>query len=38
VAEEEKEKKKVNYKSAWSEARRIIWNAHWRLAFPGDLV
>src|SRR6185503_17752329 len=28
---EEKKKKKVDYSSAWAEARRIIWNARWRL-------
>ncbi|HMJ07421.1 MAG TPA: ABC transporter ATP-binding protein [Pyrinomonadaceae bacterium] len=28
---EEKKKKKVDYKSAWAEARRIIWGARWRL-------
>lgn len=25
------EKKKVNYSTAWAEARKIIWNARWRL-------
>ncbi len=38
VAEEKKEKKKVDYKSAWAEARRIIWNARWRLAFGSVLM
>jgi len=38
VAEEKKDKKKVNYKSAWAEARRIIWNARWRLAFGSVLM
>src|SRR4030095_7529571 len=38
VAEEKKDKKKVNYKSAWTEARRIIWNARWRLAFGSLLM
>jgi len=38
VAEEKKGKKKVNYKSAWAEARRIIWNARWRLAFGSVLM
>lgn len=28
---EEKEKKKVDYSSAWAEARKIIWGARWRL-------
>lgn len=31
MASEEKKKKKVDYKSAWAEARRIVWNARWRL-------
>jgi subfamily B ATP-binding cassette protein MsbA len=25
-------KKKVNYASAWAEARKLVWNARWRLA------
>lgn len=37
MADEEK-KKKVDYKSAWAEARRIIWNARWRLAFGSVLM
>ena len=24
-------KKKVNYATAWAEARKIMWNARWRL-------
>ncbi|HUR96621.1 MAG TPA: ABC transporter ATP-binding protein [Pyrinomonadaceae bacterium] len=28
---EEKKKKKVDYSSAWAEARKIIWNSRWRL-------
>lgn len=28
---EEKKKKKINYSSAWAEARRIMWGARWRL-------
>ena len=28
---EEKKKKKVDYSSAWAEARKIIWGARWRL-------
>lgn len=28
---EEKKKKKVNYSTAWAEARKIMWNARWRL-------
>ena len=38
---EEKEKpkkKKVNYSSAWAEARKIIWNARYRLAFGSVLM
>ncbi len=31
-------KKKVNYSSAWVEARRIIWNARWRLLFGAFLM
>jgi ABC-type multidrug transport system fused ATPase/permease subunit len=35
---EEKKKKKINYSSAWAEARKIIWNARWRLAFGSVLM
>jgi len=28
---EEKKKKKVDYSTAWAEARKIMWNARWRL-------
>ena len=28
---EEKKKKKVDYSGAWAEARKLIWNARWRL-------
>ena len=28
---EENKKKKVNYSSAWAEARKLIWNTRWRL-------
>src|SRR5215210_5547691 len=28
---EEKKKKKVDYANAWAEARKIVWNARWRL-------
>jgi ABC-type multidrug transport system fused ATPase/permease subunit len=35
---EEKKKRKVNYSSAWAEARRIMWNARWRLAFGSFLM
>ncbi|HMT07471.1 MAG TPA: ABC transporter ATP-binding protein [Pyrinomonadaceae bacterium] len=38
MADGEKKKKKVNYASAWAEARRIIWEARWRLAFGGVLM
>lgn len=38
MAEEKKDKKKVDYKSAWAEAKRIIWNARWRLAFGSALM
>ncbi len=38
MAEEENKKKKINYSSAWAEARRIIWNARWRLAFGSVLM
>nr|MBA2335849.1 ABC transporter ATP-binding protein [Blastocatellia bacterium] len=38
MAKEEKKKKKVDYKSAWAEARKIIWNARWRLAVGSVLM
>src|SRR5688572_25931423 len=38
VANEKEDRKKVDYKSAWAEARRIIWNARWRLAFGSVLM
>jgi len=31
-------KKKVNYASAWAEARKIVWNARGRLAFGSALM
>jgi hypothetical protein len=34
----ESKKKKINYSSAWAEAKRIIWNARWRLAFGSLLM
>lgn len=34
----EKEKKKVNYSSAWAEAKKIIWNARYRLAAGSVLM
>jgi len=33
----EKEKKKIDYSSAWAEARKIVWNARWRL-FVGSVL
>ncbi len=36
--EEKKKKKKVDYKSAWAEARKIIWNARWRLLLGSVLM
>ncbi len=38
MADEEKKKKKVNYSSAWAEARRIMWNARWRLLLGSVLM
>ncbi len=38
MADEEKKKKKVNYSSAWAEARKIIWNARWRLLLGSVLM
>src|SRR5215204_2203415 len=35
---EEKKKKKINYSSAWAEARKIIWNARYRLAVGSILM
>ena len=35
---EEKKKKKVDYSNAWAEARRIIWNARWRLLIGSALL
>jgi subfamily B ATP-binding cassette protein MsbA len=35
---EEKKKKKVNYASAWAEAKKIIWGARWRLLFGSVLM
>ncbi len=34
----EEKKKKINYSSAWAEARRIIWNARWRLLLGSALM
>src|ERR1043165_443308 len=35
---EEKKKKKVNYSGAWAEAKKIIWNARWRLLVGSILM
>ena len=35
---EEKKKKKVDYSSAWAEARKIIWGARWRLLLGSVLL
>jgi preprotein translocase subunit SecE len=35
---EEKKKKKVDYSNAWAEARKIIWNARWRLLIGSVLL
>lgn len=37
MAEPEK-KKKINYSGAWSEARKIVWNARWRLLLGSVLL
>lgn len=38
VVEDAKKKKKTNYSGAWAEARKIIWNARWRLAAGSVLM
>ncbi|CAN5497314.1 ABC transporter transmembrane domain-containing protein [soil metagenome] len=38
MAPEEKKKKKINYASAWAEARKIIWGARWRLLVGSVLM
>jgi subfamily B ATP-binding cassette protein MsbA len=38
VVADEKKKKKVNYASAWAEARQIVWNARWRLLLGSVLL
>jgi len=38
VAEKDKQKKKVNYKGAWKEARKLVWNARWRLLLGSLLL
>jgi subfamily B ATP-binding cassette protein MsbA len=35
---EEKKKKKVNYSSAWQEAKKLIWDYRYRLALGGVLM
>lgn len=35
---DEPTKRKIDYSSAWAEARRIIWNARWRLAIGSVLL
>src|SRR4051794_10794763 len=34
----DEKKKKVDYSSAWAEARQIIWNARWRLLIGSVLL
>jgi subfamily B ATP-binding cassette protein MsbA len=34
----DEKKKKVNYASAWAEARQIVWNARWRLLLGSVLL
>jgi ABC-type multidrug transport system fused ATPase/permease subunit len=36
--DEKKPGKKVNYSGAWAEARKIVWNARWRLAVGSVLM
>lgn len=38
MAHDKKEKKKVDYSSAWTEARKIIWGARWRLLIGSVLM
>jgi len=38
MADEDKKKKKVNYASAWQEAKILIWNYRRRLALGGVLM
>ncbi|MBK8467190.1 MAG: ABC transporter ATP-binding protein [Chloracidobacterium sp.] len=35
---EEVKKKKIDYSSAWAEARKLIWNARWRLLLGSVLM
>ena len=34
----ESKKKKINYSSAWAEARKLVWTARWRLMLGGLLI
>ena len=34
----EEKKKKVDYSSAWKEAREIVWRARWRLGIGSILM
>ena len=38
MKDDEKKKKKVDYSSAWAEARRIMWGARWRLLVGSVLM
>ena len=38
MADEDKKKKKINYSSAWQEAKILIWNYRHRLALGGVLM
>ena len=38
MADEDKKKKKINYSSAWQEAKILIWNYRQRLALGGVLM
>lgn len=38
MADQEKKKKKINYSSAWAEAKKLIWNARWRLLIGSVLM
>ena len=35
---EEKKKKKIDYSSAWAEARKLVWDARWRLLVGSILL
>jgi subfamily B ATP-binding cassette protein MsbA len=34
----EEKKKKINYSSAWQEAKKLLWKSRWRLALGGVLM